>query len=106
MAPSASRGSCLAKPWLSTSGARRLTFICASQEARSALYHLSFWNTEAELTSALSGPRSEEHTSELQSRFGISYAVFCLKKKKKTNEVWQRRFSQKIRKIQYADRLA
>src|ERR1043166_5931067 len=23
-------------------------------------------------------PRSEEHTSELQSRFGISYAVFCL----------------------------
>src|ERR1043166_10027660 len=26
--------------------------------------------------------RSEEHTSELQSRFGISYAVFCLKKKK------------------------
>src|ERR1043166_2601502 len=25
--------------------------------------------------------RSEEHTSELQSRFGISYAVFCLIKK-------------------------
>ena len=24
--------------------------------------------------------RSEEHTSELQSRFGIPYAVFCLKK--------------------------
>jgi len=22
--------------------------------------------------------RSEEHTSELQSRFGLSYAVFCL----------------------------
>src|SRR5216110_2306287 len=27
--------------------------------------------------------RSEEHTSELQSRELISYAVFCLKKKKK-----------------------
>src|ERR1043165_10204031 len=27
--------------------------------------------------------RSEEHTSELQSRGLISYAVFCLKKKKK-----------------------
>src|SRR5213080_5192228 len=27
-------------------------------------------------------PRSEEHTSELQSHSGISYAVFCLKKKK------------------------
>src|SRR6187551_468682 len=29
------------------------------------------------------GPRSEEHTSELQSLCVISYAVFCLKKKKK-----------------------
>jgi len=28
--------------------------------------------------------RSEEHTSELQSHYAISYAVFCLKKKKKT----------------------
>src|SRR3546814_3888527 len=31
----------------------------------------------------LAGPRSEEHTSELQSLMRISYAVFCLKKKKK-----------------------
>src|SRR3546814_9279140 len=34
---------------------------------------------------ALAGPfrlRSEEHTSELQSLMRISYAVFCLKKKK------------------------
>src|SRR3546814_3209587 len=30
-----------------------------------------------------SAPRSEEHTSELQSLMRISYAVFCLKKKKK-----------------------
>src|SRR3546814_1424545 len=29
--------------------------------------------------------RSEEHTSELQSLMRISYAVFCLKKKKKTS---------------------
>src|SRR3546814_2064337 len=29
------------------------------------------------------GPRSEEHTSELQSLMRISYAVFCLKKKNK-----------------------
>src|SRR3546814_2034495 len=29
--------------------------------------------------------RSEEHTSELQSLMRISYAVFCLKKKKKYN---------------------
>src|SRR3546814_6398484 len=30
--------------------------------------------------------RSEEHTSELQSLMRISYAVFCLKKKKKINQ--------------------
>src|SRR3546814_3910443 len=29
-------------------------------------------------------PRSEEHTSELQSLMRISYAVFCLKKKNNT----------------------
>src|SRR3546814_1857958 len=31
----------------------------------------------------IGGRRSEEHTSELQSLMRISYAVFCLKKKKK-----------------------
>src|SRR3546814_9460726 len=31
--------------------------------------------------------RSEEHTSELQSLMRISYAVFCLKKKKKTRTI-------------------
>src|SRR3546814_6028819 len=30
--------------------------------------------------------RSEEHTSELQSLMRISYAVFCLKKKKLSNK--------------------
>src|SRR3546814_10689182 len=30
--------------------------------------------------------RSEEHTSELQSLMRISYAVFCLKKKKHNNQ--------------------
>src|SRR3546814_5862209 len=30
--------------------------------------------------------RSEEHTAELQSLMSISYAVFCLKKKKKCKE--------------------
>src|SRR3546814_7973322 len=32
-------------------------------------------------------PRSEEHTSELQSLMRISYAVFCLKKKNKFNYI-------------------
>src|SRR3546814_13014550 len=31
-------------------------------------------------------PRSEEHTSELQSLMRTSYAVFCLKTKKKKNK--------------------
>src|SRR3546814_3608586 len=35
----------------------------------------------------LSEVRSEEHTSELQSLMRISYAVFCLKKKKKTKQL-------------------
>src|SRR3546814_2425143 len=34
-------------------------------------------------TSSGASFRSEEHTSELQSLMRISYAVFCLKKKKK-----------------------
>src|SRR3546814_1548584 len=42
------------------------------------------------LDSRFSGPtRSEEHTSELQSLMRISYAVFCLKKKKITPSVRQ-----------------
>src|SRR3546814_6126416 len=36
------------------------------------------WRTRSSIS-----PRSEEHTSELQSLMRISYAVFCLKKKKK-----------------------
>src|SRR6056297_1161910 len=39
--------------------------------------------------------RSEEHTSELQSLRRISYAVFCLKKKKNTSE------HQSLRRISY-----
>src|SRR3546814_5715261 len=37
----------------------------------------------AKSSNSLSDSRSEEHTSELQSLMRISYAVFCLKKKKK-----------------------
>src|SRR3546814_3635408 len=44
-------------------------------EATAALDHLG---------DAVDRDRSEEHTSELQSLMRISYAVFCLKKKKNT----------------------
>src|SRR3546814_3705919 len=40
----------------------------------------------APVTSVTIPVRSEEHTSELQSLMRISYAVFCLKKKKQTKE--------------------
>src|SRR3546814_3189932 len=45
------------------------------------------WPTNQEVADAIAGAvdrdmRSEEHTSELQSLMRISYAVFCLKKKK------------------------
>src|SRR3546814_3190861 len=38
--------------------------------------------TQADFDAESFTPRSEEHTSELQSLMRISYAVFCLKKKK------------------------
>src|ERR1051326_3770855 len=45
---------------------------CGTRRAR----HRHHWPTWVD------GERSEEHTSELQSHSFISYAVFCLKKKK------------------------
>ena len=50
----------------------------AQNKALTGVY-LPFWTYDAQTA------RSEEHTSELQSRPHISYAVFCLKKKKKTH---------------------
>src|SRR3546814_5552709 len=48
-----------------------------------------YWNVSGTQPNAnnhsLIWVRSEEHTSELQSLMRISYAVFCLKKKKKKN---------------------
>src|SRR3546814_5732827 len=40
----------------------------------------------ATLPGAQQAPRSEEHTSELQSLMRTSYAVFCLKKKKRVEK--------------------
>src|SRR5216117_4182053 len=47
--------------------------------------------------------RSEEHTSELQSPFLISYAVFCLKKKKKHPTINSRRAYPRVCNQQPAD---
>src|SRR3546814_6843860 len=44
------------------------------------------WSVGTAQTRPPVAARSEEHTSELQSLMRISYAVFCLKKKKTTNK--------------------
>src|SRR3546814_7792358 len=41
--------------------------------------------------------RSEEHTSELQSLMRISYAVFCLKKKKRTKKTRRHKKQDKVK---------
>src|SRR3546814_5970951 len=56
----------------------------------SLAYAMSLYDTihhgeHAYFDAAVSLLRSEEHTSELQSLMRISYAVFCLKKKKQNN---------------------
>src|SRR3546814_5322628 len=52
------------------------------QRMRSTSFSPTSFDT-ARRVSRCSAPRSEEHTSELQSLMRNSYAVFCLKKKKK-----------------------
>src|SRR3546814_1951478 len=44
-----------------------------------------YWYIGPETSTIHEAGRSEEHTSELQSLMRISYAVFCLKKKKEIN---------------------
>src|SRR3546814_9147217 len=49
-------------------------------------------------TSGRTTSRSEEHTSELQSLMRISYAVFCLKKKKNNDDQYTHSLHNKYRK--------
>src|SRR3546814_5544332 len=49
---------------------------------------------------AIVASRSEEHTSELQSLMRISYAVFCLKKKKTTANIKKTHHRRKSKNIQ------
>src|SRR3546814_3113808 len=47
--------------------------------------------------------RSEEHTSELQSLMRISYAVFCLKKKKKNQHNYNKKSQQNVNNTLHPD---
>src|SRR3546814_7036715 len=64
--------------------------VCGSQRTTSSsLEAVASWlpcGLKATLHTTPSSARSEEHTSELQSLMRISYAVFCLKKKKKKTQ--------------------
>src|SRR3546814_9920047 len=51
--------------------------------AAAPLNHTARMSCGIEVGKRAGSRRSEEHTSELQSLMRISYAVFCLKKKKK-----------------------
>src|SRR3546814_8336041 len=69
-------------------GNGHLRAIMAGDDGRS-IKTIAFRQAESDLGQAILGAprdrRSEEHTSELQSLMRISYAVFCLKKKKTRN---------------------
>src|SRR3546814_4106628 len=52
---------------------------CSAEDGRHHLVKSDSGSTRRRFSAVL---RSEEHTSELQSLMRISYAVFCLKKKK------------------------
>src|SRR3546814_5531534 len=61
------------------------TRTSAWQSAEAAYAMAGLGPSEMELA-MIYDSRSEEHTSELQSLMRISYAVFCLKKKKNTTK--------------------
>src|SRR3546814_3246944 len=57
---------------------------CHGRCPRAEVSGIAGCNRPAKLFGRQRRRRSEEHTSELQSLMRISYAVFCLKKKKQT----------------------
>src|SRR3546814_3883083 len=85
------------KPWLDPSNSERwVTRALAGSEDSSTEKP---WFCEVIITRPLSRSiRSEEHTSELQSLMRISYAVFCLKKKKKHSHTIRTTLSQMLKK--------
>src|SRR3546814_3729356 len=64
-----------------------LRFFCSAVRGDEGPFFLIEDSERFALLSGSAFPRSEEHTSELQSLMRISYAVFCLKKKNKTTQM-------------------
>src|SRR3546814_7236201 len=63
---------------------RELTLAPQPTFATTAMLGVHQVGNQVDRISVHCDPRSEEHTSELQSLMRISYAVFCLKKKHHT----------------------
>src|SRR3546814_10462551 len=90
---------------LAVAGTALATANAAAEHRALVIGLVSAWVPIGQLLAALLGPfaletggwqslwRSEEHTSELQSLMRISYAVFCLKKKKKKITVEEAKYS-------------
>src|ERR1043166_7864427 len=68
--------------WAARISPRLPSLMRSERETPWFWYFLATETTNRRLERTSLSNRSEEHTSELQSRFGISYAVFCLEKKK------------------------
>src|SRR3546814_9346942 len=70
-------------PELTADLRHRLAVQKPSDEPQALVHHRTLLPRHRHLPTGMPvGRRSEEHTSELQSLMRISYAVFCLKKKK------------------------
>src|SRR3546814_1585752 len=75
---------------LESSARPRTSGTSADNKTKRALW--CFQNGSGQIVSPsgeAAAERSEEHTSELQSLMRISYAVFCLKKKKTKNQSYE-----------------
>src|SRR3546814_8892003 len=69
-------------PFIAGSKARPLARRHVALERVPFRFNVRIWRISTRRQEILEHLRSEEHTSELQSLMRISYAVFCLKKKK------------------------
>src|SRR3546814_6217843 len=61
-------------------------FLFGPEKIQTTTFDVDYYDAgkfEQVISDRIYNPRSEEHTSELQSLMRISYAVFCLKKKQK-----------------------
>src|SRR3546814_5893460 len=82
-----SRDAIVGAVWVTTMALPEISVSIRSTKAASRKASALAWLALMPI-SRLSFMRSEEHTSELQSLMRLSYAVFCLTKKKPTQSIF------------------